>query len=126
MVVAEEPLTRRYFITNAVHTVPSISYKRPVQLKHAHNHVLTRVLIQAMNINSLSNTYTTHTAESTYHGIEIPYIFGYSFLDDDYWPSLFDLASIPMRAQVNGYRNPKDIEVSRLLISLWSNFIKTG
>ncbi|VUZ52859.1 unnamed protein product, partial [Hymenolepis diminuta] len=62
----------------------------------------------------------------TYHGTEIPYIFGYPFLDDDYWPSLFDLASIPMRAQVNDYRNPKDIGMARLLISLWSNFIKTG
>ncbi|KAM3172393.1 hypothetical protein ACTXT7_014643 [Hymenolepis weldensis] len=58
MIVAEAPLTRRYFITNAVHTVSSFSYNRPVQLKHAHNHDLTRVLIQAMNINSLSNTYT--------------------------------------------------------------------
>ncbi|KAM3177519.1 hypothetical protein ACTXT7_004391 [Hymenolepis weldensis] len=46
MIVAEAPLTRRYFITNAVHTVPSFSYNRPDQLKHAHNHDLTRVLIQ--------------------------------------------------------------------------------
>ncbi|KAM3182941.1 hypothetical protein ACTXT7_011333 [Hymenolepis weldensis] len=29
MIVAEAPLTRRYYITNTVHTVPSFSYSRP-------------------------------------------------------------------------------------------------
>ncbi|KAM3175435.1 hypothetical protein ACTXT7_008543 [Hymenolepis weldensis] len=43
--------------TKAVYTVPSFSYNRPVQLKHAHNHDLTRVFIQVMNINILSNTH---------------------------------------------------------------------
>ncbi|VDN99534.1 unnamed protein product [Rodentolepis nana] len=47
-------------------------------------------------------------------------------MDDDYWSSLFDMASIPIRAQVNDYRNPKDVKMAKLLISLWSNFIKTG
>ncbi|KAM3171384.1 hypothetical protein ACTXT7_016729, partial [Hymenolepis weldensis] len=50
MIVAEAPLTRRYFITNAAYTVPSFSYNRPDQLKHAHNQDLMRVLIEAMNI----------------------------------------------------------------------------
>ncbi|KAM3180241.1 hypothetical protein ACTXT7_016673, partial [Hymenolepis weldensis] len=61
MIVAEAPLTRRYFITNAVHTVPSFSYNRPVQLKHATNHVLTRVLIQAMNVDYLLSRETSTT-----------------------------------------------------------------
>ncbi|KAM3172123.1 hypothetical protein ACTXT7_015199, partial [Hymenolepis weldensis] len=46
MIVAEAPLTLRYFRISTVYAVPSFSYNRPVQLKHAHNHVLTRVLIQ--------------------------------------------------------------------------------
>ncbi|KAM3180845.1 hypothetical protein ACTXT7_015516 [Hymenolepis weldensis] len=65
MMVAEAPLTLRYFRTSPVHTVPPFSYNRPVQLKHAHNHFLTRVLIQVMNINSLSNapTPSRHSCE---------------------------------------------------------------
>ncbi|VUZ47868.1 unnamed protein product [Hymenolepis diminuta] len=42
-------------------TIPSFSYNRPVHLKHTYNYVLTRVLIQVTNINSLSihtHTYT--------------------------------------------------------------------
>ncbi|KAM3181239.1 hypothetical protein ACTXT7_014754 [Hymenolepis weldensis] len=54
MVVAEAPLTRRCLGTSPVHSVPSFSYNRPVQSKRAHNHVLTRILIQVMNINCLS------------------------------------------------------------------------
>ncbi|VUZ55293.1 unnamed protein product [Hymenolepis diminuta] len=42
------------FGTNPIHTVPSFSYNRPVQLNHTCNYVLTRVLIQMTNINSLS------------------------------------------------------------------------
>ncbi|VUZ50149.1 unnamed protein product [Hymenolepis diminuta] len=53
MIVAEAPLARRYFGTSPVHTIPSFSYNRPVQLKHTYNYVLMHVLIQVTNIKSL-------------------------------------------------------------------------
>ncbi|KAM7537428.1 hypothetical protein Aperf_G00000070304 [Anoplocephala perfoliata] len=62
----------------------------------------------------------------TYHGTEIPYVFGFSFLDDIHWSTLFDSATMPVSMRMNDYRNPKDIKMARLLISLWSSFIKTG
>ncbi|VUZ55924.1 unnamed protein product [Hymenolepis diminuta] len=34
MIVAEAQLTRRYFGTSPVHTIPSFTYSRLVQLKH--------------------------------------------------------------------------------------------
>ncbi|VUZ55480.1 unnamed protein product, partial [Hymenolepis diminuta] len=46
-------------LTSPVCTVPSFSYNRPDQLKHAYNYILMRVLIQVTIINSLPlHTYT--------------------------------------------------------------------
>ncbi|VUZ53594.1 unnamed protein product [Hymenolepis diminuta] len=64
MVVTEALLTWRCFGTSPVHTVPSFSYNRPVQLKHTYSYVLMRVLIQVMNINNLP--INTHTQTFTY------------------------------------------------------------
>ncbi|KAM3171280.1 hypothetical protein ACTXT7_016927, partial [Hymenolepis weldensis] len=76
------PLTQRYFITNAVYTVPSLPYNCPDQLKHAHNHDLLRVLIEAMNINSLSDTYTpaTHTHKVVTNKLSTRYSAGSRYL----------------------------------------------
>ncbi|VUZ39458.1 unnamed protein product [Hymenolepis diminuta] len=60
MIVVEAPPTRLCLGTSPVNTVPSFSYKHPVQLKPTYNYVLTRVLIQVMNINSLSK-HARHT-----------------------------------------------------------------
>ncbi|VUZ55529.1 unnamed protein product [Hymenolepis diminuta] len=54
MIIAEASLTRRCFGTSPVNTVSSLSYNRPVQSKHTYSYVLTHVLIQVMNKNSLS------------------------------------------------------------------------
>ncbi|VUZ51127.1 unnamed protein product [Hymenolepis diminuta] len=45
MVVAEAQLTRRCFGSSPVHTIPSFSFNRPVQLKHTYNYVITCILI---------------------------------------------------------------------------------
>ncbi|VUZ42769.1 unnamed protein product [Hymenolepis diminuta] len=49
MVVVNRPLSPLC----PVCTVPSFSYNRPVQLKHAYNYILMRVLTQVTVINSL-------------------------------------------------------------------------
>ncbi|VUZ54221.1 unnamed protein product [Hymenolepis diminuta] len=46
MIVTEAPLTQPCLRTSPIHTLPSLSYNRPVQIKHTYNYVLTRVLIQ--------------------------------------------------------------------------------
>ncbi|KAM3176167.1 hypothetical protein ACTXT7_007039 [Hymenolepis weldensis] len=57
----------------------------PDQLKHAHNHDLMRVLIEALNINSLSSTYTpsthTHTHKVVINKLSTRYSAGSCYLE---------------------------------------------
>ncbi|VUZ41907.1 unnamed protein product [Hymenolepis diminuta] len=56
MTVAGTRLTRLILGTSPVHTVPSFSYNRPLQLEHTYNYVLTRLT----NISSLLIHTNTH------------------------------------------------------------------
>ncbi|KAM3172316.1 hypothetical protein ACTXT7_014785 [Hymenolepis weldensis] len=53
MIVAEATLTRQYFGTSHVHTVPSFSYNRPVQLSLARHIFLCSLL--SSNLSSLGS-----------------------------------------------------------------------
>ncbi|CAH8539858.1 unnamed protein product [Heterobilharzia americana] len=61
-----------------------------------------------------------------YHGIELPFLFGFPFMNKSTWTLLFGEGNPLPRCVSNTYVYPHDTNISEFLLDLWTNFVKYG
>ncbi|CAH8521130.1 unnamed protein product [Schistosoma intercalatum] len=61
-----------------------------------------------------------------YHGIELPFLFGFPFMNKSIWLTLFGENNPLPRCVSDNYVYPYDTNISEYLLDLWANFVKYG
>ncbi|KAK4472087.1 hypothetical protein MN116_005458, partial [Schistosoma mekongi] len=61
-----------------------------------------------------------------YHGIELPFLFGFPFMNKTIWSMLFGEKNPLPRCVSDNYVYPYDTNMSEYLLDLWTNFVKYG
>ncbi|CAH8494807.1 unnamed protein product [Schistosoma turkestanicum] len=61
-----------------------------------------------------------------YHGIELPFLFGFPFMNKSTWLALFGENNPLPRCVSDNYVYPYDTNISEYLLDLWTNFVKYG
>nr|CAH8846194.1 unnamed protein product [Trichobilharzia regenti] len=61
-----------------------------------------------------------------YHGIELPFLFGFPFMNKSIWSELFGEGSVLPKCASEVYDYPHDTNMSEFLLDLWTNFVKYG